>query len=125
MAPAKSRFAPSGQTVATGRGLYIRRVRSEYSFSSVFSPCVILSASPLEQNSIMGDTDLGEVAEATPPQPLMLSNGELAGYRLPVTGPPWRPGLTVTHAHAHTHRLRTLFKAWLRPFNQFAGVNPS
>ena len=67
MAPAKSRYAPSGQTVATGRGLYIRRVRSEYSFPFVFSPRVILSASPLEQNRILGDTDLGEVAEAAPP----------------------------------------------------------
>ena len=28
---------------------------------------VILSASPLEQNRILGDTDLGEVAEAGPP----------------------------------------------------------
>ena len=44
MAPAKSRCAPSGQTVATGRVLYIRRVRSKYSFPFVFSPCVILSA---------------------------------------------------------------------------------
>ena len=67
MAPAKSRCAPSGQTVATGRGLYIRRVRSEFSIPFVFSPCVILSALPLEQNRILGDTDLGEVAEAAPP----------------------------------------------------------
>ena len=37
--PAKSRCAPSGQTVATGRALYIRRVRSKYSFPFVFSPC--------------------------------------------------------------------------------------
>ena len=67
MAPAKSRYAPSGQIVATGRGLYIRSVRSEYSFPFVFSPRVTLSVSPLEQNRILGDTDLGEVAEAAPP----------------------------------------------------------
>ena len=67
MASAKSRYAPSGQTVATGRGLYIRRVSSEYSFLIVFSPRVILSASPLDQNSILGNTDLGEVAETAPP----------------------------------------------------------
>ena len=67
MAPAKSRYAPSCQIVATGWGLYIRRVRSKYSFPLVFSPRVILSASPLEQNRILGDTDLGEVAEAAPP----------------------------------------------------------
>ena len=46
-------------------GLNIRR--SEYSVPFVFSPCVILSASPLEQNRILGNTDLGEVAEAAPP----------------------------------------------------------
>ena len=41
---------------------------------------VILSASPLEQNRILGDTDLGEVAEAAPPtsdgsegKPLMMA----------------------------------------------------
>ena len=67
MAPAKSRYAPSGQTVATGRGLYIRRVKSEYSFPLVFSPSVILSVLPLEQNRILGYTDLGEVEEAAPP----------------------------------------------------------
>ena len=67
MAPAKSRYAPSGQTIATGRGLYILRVIYEYSFPFVFSPRVILSASPLEQNRILGDTNLGEVAEAAPP----------------------------------------------------------
>ena len=64
-----SRQISSGQTVATGRGLHIRRVRSEYSFPFVFSesPRVILSAPPLEQNRILGYTDLGEVAEAAPP----------------------------------------------------------
>jgi len=67
MAPAKSRYAPSGQIIATGQGLYIRRVRSEYSFPLVFSPLVILSAYPLEQNRILGYTDLGEVVEAPPP----------------------------------------------------------
>ena len=67
MAPAKSRYALSGQTVATGWGLYIQSVGSEYSFPLVFSPCVILSALPLEQNRILGNTDLGEVAEAAPP----------------------------------------------------------
>ena len=60
-------YAPSGHIVATGRGLYIRRVRSEYSFPFVFSPRVILSVLPLEQNRILGDTDLGEVAEAALP----------------------------------------------------------
>ena len=42
-------------------------MRSECSFPFVFSPRVILSASPLEQNRILGDTDLGEVAEGAPP----------------------------------------------------------
>ena len=40
-------------------GLYIRRVRSKYSFPLVCSPCVILSTLPLEQNRILGYTDLG------------------------------------------------------------------
>ena len=42
-------------------------MRSEYCFPFVFSPRVILSVSRLEQNIILGDTDLGEVAEAAPP----------------------------------------------------------
>ena len=84
MAPAKSRCAaPSGQTVATCRGLYTRRVRFKQSFPYAFSPCVILSTSPLEQNRILGDTDLGnsEVAEAAPPT----SDGD---------PPAWCPGRT-------------------------------
>ena len=68
MAPAKSRCAPSAVAI----GVYVLNtlysgVRSEYSFPFVFSPCVIPSASPLEQNRILGDTDLGEVAEAASP----------------------------------------------------------
>ena len=67
MAPAKSRYAPSGQTVATGQGLYIRRVRSEYSFPFVFSPRVISPRRPWNRTESWGDTDLGEVAETAPP----------------------------------------------------------
>ena len=67
MAPAKSRCAPSGQIVATGRGLFIRRVRSEYSFPFVFSPRVISPRSPWNRTESWGYTDLGEVVEPAPP----------------------------------------------------------
>ena len=43
---------------------------------------MILSASPLEQNRILGDTDLGEVAEAAPPT----SDGSEGKLMYPVTG---------------------------------------
>ena len=55
------------QIVATGRGLYIRRVRSEYSSPFVFSPRVISPRRPWNRTESWGDTDLGEVAEPAPP----------------------------------------------------------
>ena len=83
MVSSKSRCAPSGQTIATGWGLYIRRVRSEYSFPLVFSPRVISPRCPRNRTESGGDTDLGEVAEPAPPTSDG-SEGKLRSYGLEV-----------------------------------------
>ena len=74
--PTLTLVATVSQVRAGGNGSRQISLRPEWSnrcdwsgiqLSIRFFPCVILTASPLEQNRILGDTDLGEVVEAAPP----------------------------------------------------------
>ena len=93
-------------------------MRSEYSFPFFFSPCVFLSesASPLEQNRILGDTDPGELAEAAPPTS-DASEGKLEAVRaVPTPSRPGRRTMTVTGPAADD--LSTLVKRDFHTINR-------
>ena len=63
---------------------------------------MFLSASSLEQNRILGDTELGEVAEAAPPTSERHPPREGPTYQ-PITQQDQRPGPLPAGRELHSH----------------------